>query len=81
MYQDFDRQEAPAKEEVKQEGEENKAQEEEGAIAPAPLASNETKCGLLEESAIGIGISNKSHPKCMNSIQIMIMTSSVNQMV
>ena len=88
LYKDFDRHAtAPKVDESKKEivaAAPKEGDGEQAAAAALPAAAVEAevcKPGLLDESASGIGISNKPHDKCTNSIQILVLCSTMNQMV
>ena len=90
LYQDFDRQDIEkAKQEAPKDGEQAsappsedaQAASQEPAAAKVEAADEEVKPGLLDESVTSVGISNKAHAKCTNSIQVILLCSSVNQMM
>ena len=85
LYQDFDRHAAQSTAEkgAKDAAEAPKEGEESKPVAPTEAAKVVEACksGLLDESATALGISNKSHSKCVNTIQMVLMCTVVNQMV
>ena len=74
LYQDFD------KFATQVQTDEKKAESGEPDQEKAPDVNTVAKSGLLDPTSFAVGISNKPHSKCTNSIQVVVLKSVANAM-